>query len=552
MRCREMLYIRKMGKLYVTPDGLSVELSPGESVLSHLQRMRVDISARCGGKGECGSCRIRVISEKNLSPATEKETSLVDIKTERLACEARVTDSSRDILIEIPARESFFILEKGLPVSFVKDPVVTVRTGETSRQAVRAGKELGQVPGRCTGIAVDVGTTTVVVRWYDLENNDLQRIATVSALNPQVRYGDNVIDRIRYAMAAPGGQQVLEETLFRTINDLIWIGPVSPDAIFDVVIVGNTVMRDLCAGCPVQALGSAPFSSVHPGPANIKTADRGLLTHPEASMYVPPVLGHFVGADMLAVLLAVGMDEREELSLAIDIGTNTEIALGNRDGILVTSCASGPAFEGSGVRCGTGAVEGAVSEVTVHADESVSYRTIGDRPPEGICGSGLIDAIAGMLEHDILDQDGKFTGGRARFVLAGKESSILPPLSLDGEDIDAVKLAKSAVATGIVTLIRKFSLSADDISAFYIAGAFGSSLNPAHARDIGLIPDIPADRVIRAGNAAIEGASMMLLSEGARRRGKRIAALSRHVSLEHEPGFEDLFVENLGFGRLVL
>jgi uncharacterized 2Fe-2S/4Fe-4S cluster protein (DUF4445 family) len=248
---------------------------------------------------------------------------------------------------------------------------------------------------------------------------------------------------------------------------------------------------------------------------------------------------------MLAVLITVGMHRSPDISMAIDIGTNTEIAIGNRDEILVTSCASGPAFEGSGVSCGIGAVEGAIAEVTVNPDQSVTYRTIGGKDPIGICGSGIVDALAGMLRNDIIDPGGKFTNERQRFIIADRSHLNKSPVFLNGEDIDAVKLAKSAVYAGTRILLESAGIGTHDLSNFYIAGAFGNSISPDHAAAIGLIPTFGPDKVVRAGNAAIEGVSQMLLSMEKRKEAEEIVRITRHVSLENSPDFEDLYIQGL-------
>ena len=231
--------------------------------------------------------------------------------------------------------------------------------------------------------------------------------------------------------------------------------------------------------------------------------------------------------------------------MAIDIGTNTEIAIGNRDEILVTSCASGPAFEGSGISCGIGAVEGAIAEVAIDAGRTATYRTIGGRDPIGICGSGIVDALAGMLRHGIVDPGGKFTGGRERFVIADRGRLGRSPIFLDGDDIDAVKLAKSAIYAGTRILLESAGIGTRDLSSFFIAGAFGNSIAPDHAAAIGLVPTLNPDRIVRAGNAAIEGASQMLLSMERRKEAEAIVGITRHISLENSPDFEDLYIQGL-------
>ena len=232
-----------------------------------------------------------------------------------------------------------------------------------------------------------------------------------------------------------------------------------------------------------------------------------------------------------------------EVTMAIDIGTNTEIAVGNRDGILVTSCASGPAFEGSGIGCGTGSVEGAIQRLAIESGGRITYETIGDGPPVGICGSGLIDTLAELLEHGIIDRTGKFTGGVGRFSLAEGEKEVY----LDGSDLDNLKLAKAAVGAGAAVLLEHAGIGAGSLARLYLAGAFGTYIDVTNAKRIGMLPGIPPERVVKVGNASIEGAALALLSRDCRKRGEELAGEITHVSLEQDPAFQDRFVEELCF-----
>jgi uncharacterized 2Fe-2S/4Fe-4S cluster protein (DUF4445 family) len=485
-----------------------------------------------------------------LSPPAPPEKKISGTTGWRLACQAIVREENKDIIVETRDIGTFSILGEGIRAEFLKDPVVSVKEVDGQRVIVRGENVLDIQKGRCTGISFDAGTTTLVIRWYDLEGDDRNPIATVSALNPQGRFGDNVIDRVGYATTSPEGQSGMEQVLVDAVQRVLSSGPVNPAEIYDIVMVGNTVMRDLVTGLPVRSLGRSPYESCHPGPIEIPAADRKIAIHPGGHLYAPPVLGQFVGADMLAVLLAVGMHEHEEVTMAIDIGTNTEIAIGNSDRILVTSCASGPAFEGSGVKCGTGAVKGAIERVRILDRETVIYTTIGNEPPTGICGSGLVDTLSELLENGFMDMAGKFNGGRTRFILAVRDGDLEDSIFLDEEDIDAIKLAKAAIFTGVQTLLGRWGVLTDQLSKVYLAGAFGTSIDPVHAERIGMIPPLPRDRVIQAGNAAIEGASMMLLSRAKRYQAEKMVSIIEHVSLENEPGFEDMYIEGLRFGPI--
>ena len=335
----------------------------------------------------------------------------------------------------------------------------------------------------------------------------------------------------------------MQEAVVGAVNTLLSCGPVRPDHIYEMTVAGNSVMRDLFLGRPVEGLGGFPFEPVDTGAVDTLASELGIAIHPQGNIYALPLIGHFVGADTLALILATGMHAREELTMAIDIGTNTEIAVGNRDGIRVTSCASGPAFEGSGIGCGTGSVEGAIQRLAIEPDGRVRYETIGNGPPVGICGSGLIDIVAELLEHGIIDPAGRFTGGRERFSLAEGERGVY----IDGGDLDNLKLAKAAVAAGAAVLLGKAGIEAGSLSRLFLAGAFGTYIDVTNAKRIGMLPGISRERVVKVGNASIEGAALALLSRDCRKLGEGLAGEISHVSLEQDPEFQDRFVEELCF-----
>jgi len=478
-----------------------------------------------------------------LSPRTAVEDSVLADPGQRLACQAVVERTGGTLMVELPRYPRYSIVERGLRPAVPHRPLVRPSAVTGSPRVSRDGGDLGPYEGEIFGVALDVGTTTLAIRWLDLEDGGSPDRYSASVLNPQIRFGDNVIDRIRYAMKIPGGARHLRAAVTGAVNGLLSCGAVRPDHIYEMTVSGNSVMRDLFLGHPVDGLGASPFEPLSTAAVNAGAAELGIAIHPRGNVYALPLIGHFVGADTLALILSTGMYRREELTMAIDIGTNTEIALGNRDGILVTSCASGPAFEGSGIACGTGSVEGAIQRVEIGEGGRASCETIGDGPPVGICGSGLIDALAGLLEHGIIDHAGKFTGGRERYTLAEGDRAVY----LDGSDLDNLKLAKAAVAAGARVLLERAGVEADSLSRLFLAGAFGTHINVANAARIGMIPGIPLKRVEKVGNASIEGAAMVLLSGDCRRLAEGLAGSITHVSLERDPAFQDHFIEGLAF-----
>ncbi|MDD1664802.1 MAG: ASKHA domain-containing protein, partial [Methanomicrobiales archaeon] len=495
------------------------------------------------GRGECRACAIRIDRQDLLSPKTEVEVSLLGDPLMRLACQATVVKADGTLRVELPRYPRYSIVERGLRPAVPLSPLVDLTGKGRSLEVSWGGRALGPYDGEIFGVALDIGTTTLAMRWLDLEDRQNPDRFSASVLNPQIRFGDNVIDRIRYAMKTPGGARHLQNAVIGAVNTLLSCGAVRPDHIYEMTVAGNSVMRDLFLGRPVEGLGGFPFEPVSTGAVNSWASDGGIAIHPQGNIYALPLIGHFVGADTLAMILATGMHRREEVTMAIDIGTNTEIAIGNRDGIMVTSCASGPAFEGSGIACGTGSVEGAIQRLAIEAGGRVAYETIGDGPPVGICGSGLIDTLAELLEHGIIDWTGKFTGGIGQFSLAEGEKGVY----LDGSDLDNLKLAKAAVAAGAAILLEHAGIGAGSLSRLFLAGAFGTHIDVTNAKRIGMLPGIPPARVVKVGNASIEGAALALLSRDCRRRGEELAGEITHVSLEQDPAFQDRFVEELCF-----
>jgi len=533
-----------MGELIILPGGRRRPLEAGKTILSQLQAFSVPVTALCGGRGECRACAVTVEAGRELlSPRTPVEESVFRDPRQRLACQAVVDRAEGTIIVELPRYPRYSIVERGLRPAVTFSPLVRVAGGPGAPSVVWGQRVLGPWEGEVFGVALDIGTTTLALRWLDLGDPENPDRFSASVLNPQVRFGDNVIDRIRYATEVPGGARHLQSVVIGAVNTLLSCGAVRPDHIYEMTVAGNSVMRDLFLGRPVGGLGAFPFEPVSTGAENAAAGDLGIAIHPRGNVYALPLIRHFVGADTLALILATGMHRVEEACMAIDIGTNTEIALGNRDGILVTSCASGPAFEGSGIACGTGSVEGAIQRVAIGDGGEVSLGTIGDEPPVGICGSGLIGALAAFLERGIIDRAGRFTGGRERFTLAGGERAVY----LDGRDLDNLKLAKAAVAAGARVLLGRAGVEPGDISRLFLAGAFGTYIDVGAANRIGMLPAVPHERVVKVGNASVEGAAMVLLSQESRAGGEELAPRIAHVALERDPAFQDLFVEELEF-----
>lgn len=529
-----------MGWLLVKPDNKRVELRKGESILYHLQVSGVHIHAYCGGKGECGSCLVRVgRGLEYLSPITSLEEHFVREAGQRLACQARLLRDDVEVVVEVPRYARYKILERGRKKPVPPNPLVRVVEEASDRWVYWADRRLAPYEGELYGVALDIGTTTISMYWVDLNSGD--EVFVASMQNPQVRFGDNIIDRVNFARLR--GQKYLEKTIRDAVNELIGFGPIKPNHIYEMTVVGNSVMRDIFIGHSVESLGEAPFKPLSEEPVNVKAENLGIHINPEGNIYALPLIGHFVGADALAVVLATEIHKREEVSMAIDIGTNTEIIVGNKDKLVAASAASGPAFEGSGIKCGTGAVSGAIQKVEIDENLKVKYETVDQAAPVGVCGSGLIDALAQMLDRGILDWTGKFTHGENRFILAGEGKIVF----IDEEDVDKLKLAKAAIAVGIKVTLRRYGVNPSEIDKIYLAGAFGTYINPVNAMKIGLLPQVSLERIERVGNAALEGARQALISKEKRLEAEAVPSKIEHVRLELEEDFQDLFAEELCF-----
>jgi len=518
-------------KLIFSEYGKEAKLVKDRIILSCLQESGIDISAPCGGEGKCGQCLVEVeCAPDALSAKTEAEKKFIHDNTHRLACQARILKTDKPIYVRIP-RRIYHILESGECKEIHLEPFVHIE-GE---RVFCESEDIGEYTGELYGIALDIGTTTLAMYLIDLESGKV--LYVISRENPQTKYGNNVISRIEFART---GQNRLEREIRTAVNELI-TAIVDPGKIYEIVVVGNPVMRDLFFGYSVESLGKCPYEPLSVNAVNKTAKELGLMANPEVRVYGPPLIGCFVGADALAVVLATELYKNEKISIAIDIGTNTEIVLGNRYRMIATSCAAGPAFEGAGIPCGIGGVSGAIKEVRI-VNENVRYKTIGDVEPVGVCGSGLIDALAELLDKKIIDGRGKFYGDK-------KEFEIAEGISLSEKDIDQLNLAKTAVSVGIKVLTERYGIALDEIDSVFLAGGFGNFINIENAIRIGLLPAVKQEKVKKVGNAAVEGARQALISKTKREDAEAVAKRIEHVKLEEEEEFMEKFVSELYFQR---
>jgi uncharacterized 2Fe-2S/4Fe-4S cluster protein (DUF4445 family) len=410
------------------------------------------------------------------------------------------------------------------------------------------------------GLAIDLGTTKIA--GYLVDMSDGRTLAARGIMNPQISYGEDIISRMNEAIKSPDKLRQLKEAAVKAIDELgvdlcAGIGDRSEE-IVEVVIVGNTAMHHLFLGLPVRQLSLAPFVPAVSRALDIKARNAGLNLAPGAYVHLLPNIAGFVGADHVAMLLATGVLQTETPALAIDIGTNTEVSLIKNGTITSASCASGPAFEGGHIKDGMRAARGAIERLRIDGD-NVQYQTIDGAPPVGICGSGLLDAVAQMYLAGIINEGGRIIGKNPRirtckeqreFVLIGEEErGGKPAITITQHDIRELQLAKAAIRTGIQMLLETSGCSENEIKQVVIAGAFGTYIDAASAVEIGMLPALPLERFRQVGNAAGAGARLALISLSQRAEAQAIASKVNYLELATAPDFEKTFIQASFLGQ---
>jgi uncharacterized 2Fe-2S/4Fe-4S cluster protein (DUF4445 family) len=455
-----------------------------------------------------------------------------------------------------------------LLVTLAGDEIVDVEASSLAPRPVPTGDP------PLYGMAFDIGTTTVVGYLLDLATG--RQAAVVSCLNPQAAFGADVISRLTLALTDPQGLTRLREAIRLTLNDLITQATaamgIDRERIYEVTVAGNTAMHHMFLGISPVGLAYAPYSPAVTAPLDLAAADVGLRIAPAGRAYVLPNIAGYVGADTAAVIVATGLDRAKRLKLAIDIGTNGEIVLGSRHRLVCCSTAAGPAFEGARISRGMIASQGAADRVDLAAGD-IRLHVIDGGPAVGICGSGLVDLVAILLQAGLVMPSGRFASPRSlpsqippalaarlvpgdrgmEFVLhapAGPQASTASTpsrLTVTQHDLRELQLAKGAMRAGMEVLLRELGVSAEDVTEVYLAGAFGNYVRPASAQAIGLLPHFPNARLTPVGNAAGTGARMALVSTAARRRLARLPARVDYVELAARADFQDIFMQALGF-----
>ena len=459
----------------------------------------------------------------------------------RLACQA---NPNGDLIVYLPGQ----------------DNLVTTPAFKAELAAGIIPDATGSRPRKGHGIAIDLGTTKIAGYLLDLCDGSI--LSTNAVANPQAFYGDDVISRITYAMGSPANGKRLKKTATRAIDELILHlcgeSDVEPEKIKKVAICGNTAMHHLLLGLPVAQLARAPYLPRVKDPVNIRATELGLKSVADAGVYLLPNIGGYVGGDHVAVLAATQAQDILKTTLIVDIGTNTEISLVAAGHITSVSCASGPAFEGGHIEHGMKASSGAIDRIVIK-DGRVKYMTIGKAPPAGICGSGMLDAVAQMIDAGVIDDGGRMDkghdlvrtqGGKSAVLIAGRDRSANgEDIVITQGDIRELQLAKAAIRTGINVLLKSAGLAAPDVKRIIIAGTFGNYIDIKSAIRVGMLPDLPVRRFSQVGNAAGAGTCMVLVSAKARKKAGAMARRVKYLELADRPDFMELYVEALKISR---
>ncbi|HEX9653660.1 MAG TPA: ASKHA domain-containing protein [bacterium] len=528
-----------------------IEVKPGNSLFEYAESLGIPVPTSCHKQGKCKECLIEIVEGMGcLSAPTPPEDHLQDHF--RLSCQCRLVTDSGVVRCHTMRRGDMRIETRALQLPIDNrrlqlDPPVT-RAGD---RIFLDGKEIDLYDGPIHGLAMDLGTTTVVLRLLNLETGEI--VADASFENPQRFGGSDVMARIHYDTLHRG--KLLQRTLAGYLTHAIAEFPVDPKSIYEMVVAGNSTMRDLFFRLNVYSIGQSPYQSIaelemaagrRTTTSLAGSAKRlALPVHPRARIYGLPIISGHVGADAAACMLAIDIANEDRLIAIMDIGTNTELIVGNQHKILAASCPAGPAFEGGKISCGMPGLPGAIESVSLNSDGAIAARrVIGGSNPEGICGSGLIDLLSELLRTERMNSLGRFENGDEPIVLSiGAERPIL----FNESDINELAQAKGANVAGLRVVFDEYGVGFDDLDVFYLAGGFGRHLNVASAQRIGLIPNIDDSKILQVGNAAIEGACVALLSRSKRMELENLVKRVKHCRLETHPGFFDYFVEGCQF-----
>ncbi len=595
------------------PEGKKIKVPIGITILQAAKDAGICIRSECGGQGSCGKCRVVVKRPKVSSELTESEKkhfSGLEIEFGyRLACIAKILGNTTVLIppesrldlrrIQVSGMERFLKLNQAVRkfhVTLSKPTLSDVRpdyerlvealSDVTDADSLEIDYEIlkslpdvirnsgfdltatiwnnqkiisietGDTLNQMFGLTVDMGTSKIVGCLVSLTTGETIDIESVE--NPQIAYGEDVVTRMTFALARPGNLEILQKLAVNAINEILdkiyKRTNVDPQKVYEVVVAGNTAMHHLTLAIQPKYMALSPYVPAVKKQIHVTARELSMNVNSSGIVTFLPIIAGFVGADAVADLLATGVFESLKLSLLVDIGTNTEVLVGNSEDLLSSSSASGPAFEGMHIKHGIKAVTGAIERVKISSDLEVKYATIGNVRPLGLCGSAMIDAVAEMFKQKILDHQGRFcrqietprlreNNGEVEFVIAwGHETATGKEIAITQNDVHEIQLAKAAIYAACSILMKKKKVDEHELDRVLVAGAFGNYIDPANAKVLGLLPDVPVKKMKFVGNAAIVGAKMALLSKDVRKKADAISKRTRYVELSAEPNFEEEFL----------
>jgi uncharacterized 2Fe-2S/4Fe-4S cluster protein (DUF4445 family) len=601
-------------ELVFLPQNKTVQAAKGAELLEVARQASIDIEAACDGLGTCGKCLVQHLDGAAAEPHEDELQLISPTQLEqgvRLACRQTVTRTGR-LRVLIESREEGKILAEGLMPSFELNPRITkvrlrlekptlqdnlddlsrieralgkrfraqlpigvlrqlpslLRRADFDATVVFSGEdpigvEAGDTTGRCYAVGVDIGTTTIVASLVDLASG--AELASSSAINPQKRHGLDVLSRIKHVQGSPEALEELSRLARGCVDALV--GEVCRDAgvhrenVYEIAVAANSTMMHLFLAVNPSSIGRSPYIPVFTHSVTLPARDLGISISPFGEVYCLPSVSAYVGADIVAGLLCAELAQEEERALFIDIGTNGEIVFSSKQGLFACSCAAGPAFEGMNISCGMRAGDGAIDRVDI--DDDVRLHTIGEAPAIGLCGSGVLDAVAELVKTGVISASGRFADvssehpSLARRMQASPSRFVLSSAGEDGgcnvaitqKDVRQVQLAKGAILSGIQVLLQQLGIGMSDVERVYLAGAFGCRARRDSLARLGLLPAQLLERTTLIGNSSKAGAVLCLLSRDKRDEAVRVARGIRYIELSCQPDFDRLFTDCLSFPK---
>lgn len=581
-------------KVFVNDNTYEYMVQENQNLLQLLRKSGIMVESPCNGNGTCGKCKVKIDNVYTLS-CNYFIQSDIEVYIDSLNNSAKIVTEGNQRSLDITpivAKSNLNIDKPDLsnqiadyervlgesnlgnaPLSLIRSIPFALREKDFNVTLVTSGSDIisveaGDTTGALYGVAIDIGTTTIAAYLVDLSSG--KRVCVNSLLNPQKIYGADVISRIKHTMDNEAGLDELNKLIIDIINicisTLCMQARIEVKSIYAVTIVGNTTMLHLILKVPPRNIASAPFIPAFTSAVTVQAENLGITINHSGIVCVLPSVSAYIGADTVAAVLSTGMAQQRSISLLIDIGTNGEIVLGNENALYSCSSAAGPAFEGANIRNGMGSVMGAVSRISL--EQGISVSTIGDAKPIGICGTGIVDAVAQMLRVGIIDETGRIdmeweptlpeqtelatrlanVDGINAFVLYNSsETATGREIAITQKDIREIQNAKAAIAAGIHVLVKQAGISFDDIENVYLAGGFGSYIDIENALGIGLIPMKLKGKIVTVGNAAGQGAIEALINSGCMALAKEIGKKMKYIELSSSKDFNDLYIDCMMF-----